>query len=471
MVVPGSGPAPAFRMRARTSGVAMMSARPTQPRASSSSRTTDRPATEGEDGDGRVDLDDGPSVDLTFLGAAALVGLGTGAAVAVFKTSIAAVVAACYSGDDLVMPWARRAGLGGPAVLIPAAGGLAVGLLRLASPRNQLGPGLAEHVAEVEREIPLRVSAPLARAIAAVATLGTGSALGPEGPSVEIGVSISRIVGWALPPRARAARRGVDDGGAVCDGTLRQQRELIAAGAAAGVAAGFNAPLAGVFFALEVVSEAVRAAVPAEEASAEEASAGGRGGQRSSQRGLALRQDLAELDIKSSEAIAATVISALVAAVAVQYLLGDDLALRPGDYSTAGSLVQLPLYVGLGVLSGGVALLFKWASETSRELFARLGDGSAAGDPSWAVLSRPAVGGLACGLVGAAFPQALIQPWNLPRPCTGLALAWHWPCTDLALTLHWPSTGRPLTVHWPSAGLPLTFHGLPSGSLLRVLDA
>ena len=93
---------------------------------------------------------------MRFLLAAVLIGILTGLAITVFKTSIAEVAAACYNGDEVVMPMARRMGLGGTAVLIPAGGGLVVGLLRLASPRAQLGPGLAEHVAEVERAVPCK---------------------------------------------------------------------------------------------------------------------------------------------------------------------------------------------------------------------------------------------------------------------------------------------------------------------------
>lgn len=69
---------------------------------------------------------------------------------------------------------------------------------------------------------------------AAVATLGSGGALGLEGPAVHLGATVGRFTGNRLPrydgPRHRA---------------------LLAAGAAAGVSAVFKAPATGVLFALE----------------------------------------------------------------------------------------------------------------------------------------------------------------------------------------------------------------------------
>lgn len=75
----------------------------------------------------------------------------------------------------------------------------------------------------------------LGKTLAAVATLGTGNSLGPEGPAVELGVASSRWVS------------------AMSNLSVQRQRMLLGAGAAAGVAAGFNAPIAGIFFALEIV--------------------------------------------------------------------------------------------------------------------------------------------------------------------------------------------------------------------------
>src|SRR5690606_3578979 len=84
------------------------------------------------------------------------------------------------------------------------------------------------------RPLPMRPA--LGRIAAGVATLGSGGALGFEGPSLYIGA----IIGTAIQTRVpRMLSR--DDG-----------KVLMVAGAAAGVAAIFKAPATGAVFALEV---------------------------------------------------------------------------------------------------------------------------------------------------------------------------------------------------------------------------
>lgn len=277
------------------------------------------------------------------------------------------------------------------------------------------------------------------RSAAAVATLGTGNSLGPEGPSVEVGLSISRLVADALndmetqlrnnitvstptdgpnaqgvPASSRFPWRyddGLADGGDDADGlALRRHRQLIAAGAAAGVAAGFNAPLAGVFFSLEVVSEAVRSAV----VPPKELELAAKRGESEATVDLSALRDSAELDVKSKEAISAIVIAALVSALVIQTTLGQELALQPGVFGVTNRLIELPLYVGLGALAGGVALAFQVASSASRNFFQGIAaplptsDGSdSPDDDRLGIVLRPVLGGLACGLIGVAYPQVL----------------------------------------------------------------
>ena len=87
-----------------------------------------------------------------------------------------------------------------------------------------------------DSEYPLRWRAFVARVAAAVTTLGSGGAMGLEGPSMYGGSAL----GAAIQRRVPASFRGAD------------YRTLLVAGAAAGVAAIFKAPATGAIFALEV---------------------------------------------------------------------------------------------------------------------------------------------------------------------------------------------------------------------------
>ncbi len=87
-----------------------------------------------------------------------------------------------------------------------------------------------------DSEYPLRWRAFVGRIAAAVTTLGTGGAMGLEGPSMYGGSALGAMIQRRLP----ASFRGAD------------YRTLLVAGAAAGVAAIFKAPATGAIFALEV---------------------------------------------------------------------------------------------------------------------------------------------------------------------------------------------------------------------------
>lgn len=85
-------------------------------------------------------------------------------------------------------------------------------------------------------EYPLRPRAFLGRIAASITTLGSGGAMGLEGPSMYAGSALGAMIQRRLP----ASFRGAD------------HRTLLVAGAAAGVAAIFKTPATGAIFALEV---------------------------------------------------------------------------------------------------------------------------------------------------------------------------------------------------------------------------
>jgi chloride channel protein, CIC family len=87
-----------------------------------------------------------------------------------------------------------------------------------------------------DHEYRLRPRYLVARIFAAIATLGSGGALGLEGPSLYGGASIGSLLQNKLPRPFRGS----------------DHRTLLVAGAAAGVAAIFKAPATGAIFALEV---------------------------------------------------------------------------------------------------------------------------------------------------------------------------------------------------------------------------
>jgi chloride channel protein, CIC family len=114
-----------------------------------------------------------------------------------------------------------------------AATAVAAGLVRRISPDAE-GSGIPQVEAAIrggERGRPIRNA--VVKFVGGLLAIGSGLALGREGPSVQMGHSIADIV-------ARLFRRGDLD-----------SRVLFAAGAGAGLATAFNAPIAGAVFVLE----------------------------------------------------------------------------------------------------------------------------------------------------------------------------------------------------------------------------
>jgi CIC family chloride channel protein len=156
---------------------------------------------------------------------AAAVGLATGFAVALFETIVVEVML------EHLLELPLWVGAVAPGV------GLAGAALSLRYIGRGASAGAADEYIKAFHHPTHRlgVRAGLARIIAAVSTLGTGAAMGLEGPSVFLGSTIGAQAHERLPRRLRGERRA-----------------LLVAGAAAGVAAIFKAPATGAVFALEV---------------------------------------------------------------------------------------------------------------------------------------------------------------------------------------------------------------------------
>jgi len=227
-----------------------------------------------------------------------------------------------------------------PVVLGPVLGGLLVGLLRLVA--KDLGPSLPSLMAMADGRMQAAAKLPFARLLGASISLGSGASLGPEGPSVESGGNIGLWLG---------RRAGL---------TPEALRALVGAGVAAGLAAGFRAPIAGVFFAFEG----------------------------------------AYSTIPGRPSLRAVLVAAVSSTLVIQLGLGDQPIFRLPSYEVRSPL-ELPLYLGLGLLASGVSLalvrlLALGRSAPVQQRLQRL--------PPWLLTS---LGGLGVGLMALGFPQVL----------------------------------------------------------------
>lgn len=161
-----------------------------------------------------------------FVFAAAVVGAITGFAVAGFERLTVDVVFA--RGVAKLPLW----------LLAFAPGiGLAIATFWLRGPGRGLSASTADEYLDAFHDgKPLSMHDLAHRVVAAVATLGTGGALGLEGPAIYVGATIGAV----LQRRFRRLLVGAD------------LNLLLVAGAAAGIAAIFKAPATGAVFALEV---------------------------------------------------------------------------------------------------------------------------------------------------------------------------------------------------------------------------
>eukprot|EP00584_Thalassiosira_punctigera_P021883 CAMPEP_0172573934 /NCGR_PEP_ID=MMETSP1067-20121228/136447_1 /TAXON_ID=265564 ORGANISM="Thalassiosira punctigera, Strain Tpunct2005C2" /NCGR_SAMPLE_ID=MMETSP1067 /ASSEMBLY_ACC=CAM_ASM_000444 /LENGTH=724 /DNA_ID=CAMNT_0013366557 /DNA_START=114 /DNA_END=2288 /DNA_ORIENTATION=+ len=381
---------------------------------------------------------------------AILIGLLTGTNIAVFKTAVEFVRGALY-GDgiklplfSLALPAQWQSGLEGmlttstswklsesvPMSAIPAAGGLVVGaLLRFG---GDMPPGLRDTVKEVDLDSIRSSNATpptelvscmkdiqppserndlprfFRKALAATATLGTGNSLGPEGPSVEAGMSLSRLLmnndasklPWVFGMLEDDDMSEVER----VNRKMSRDRLLLACGAAAGVSAGFNAPLSGVFFALEIVQNALVSVDLPVGKEREDADFDGDDNARMKSANVG-GEALALQQINISAILLASVVSALT----IQLLLGNELALRLGSFDFNNPLLELPLYLILGAMSGITAAIFSGVAQFLKNVF----DGEK-GSPlvretfqSIPKYAKPLIGSLVCGVVGVYIPQVL----------------------------------------------------------------
>ena len=245
-------------------------------------------------------------------------------------------------------------------LVLPAIGGLLVGLINSFILRRPPGHGIPEVVETVARgRDRLHARHAWAKAVTSSLTIGSGGSAGVEGPIIHIGSTVGSVVAHLLHIGREHAS------------------VLIGAGAAATMAGIFNAPIAGVMFVLEVVLRdfSLKTFIPIVVASV------------------------------FGTAVAQTFAHDTGPVFALSGVLGEVVAAHPFRLGEA-----IP-YILLGLLCGLMGVALAASMRLSERLWL------ATPLPRWC---RPAAGGLALGVLGLVFlPLPDILPDYGPPPFYG----------------------------------------------------
>jgi len=222
-------------------------------------------------------------------------------------------------------------------LLLPVGGGLIIGLLWHHLPATMARVGVVhvmERLAHHQARLPMMNA--VLQFVGASLAIVSGQSVGREGPGIHLGATAGSQLGqWIGLPN-------------------NSIRTLVGCGVAAAIGAGFNTPLAGVILAMEVVM---------------------------------MEYTLA--------GFAPVILAAVSATALTRWVFGSApaFAVPPLDM---GSVLELPVVLGAGILIGALAAIFirvlEWTSRYSQPL------------PRWL---RPLLGGVVVGLCALGFPQVM----------------------------------------------------------------
>ena len=172
--------------------------------------------------------------EIRLLLLAAVIGVVTAGAAVAFHELIDLTRNLLYERlDPLLDLYGRRIAL---LAVIPALGGLVVGVITRYVLRAREGHGIVDVMESVVRSRGyVKPLSAIEKILTAAITIGSGGSAGAEGPIVQIGAAIASGVGQLV----KSAKPFMP--------------LLIGAGSAAGISAIFNAPFGGVLFTLEVI--------------------------------------------------------------------------------------------------------------------------------------------------------------------------------------------------------------------------
>jgi CIC family chloride channel protein len=181
-----------------------------------------------------------PLATLPLYGLSVVIGAVAGLGAVLFRGLIAVLHNLLFLGQ---LSWIYDANAHTPAspwgagiIAVPVLGAIGVAFLVKNFAPEAKGHGVPEVVEAIYYDRGLiRPVVVLVKAVASALSIGSGAAVGREGPIIQIGSAFGSSVGQLLPV------------------PVWQRLTMIAAGAAGGIAATFNTPVGGVLFAVEIV--------------------------------------------------------------------------------------------------------------------------------------------------------------------------------------------------------------------------
>lgn len=224
--------------------------------------------------------------------------------------------------------------------IITTLGGLVAGIIVFSLAPEAEGHGTDAAIGAFHQGKPIRARIPLIKLVASAITIGTGGSAGREGPSAQISAGFGSLLADLLHLNTQ------------------DRRIAVATGIGAGIGAIFRAPLGGAILAAEI-----------------------------------LYKD--DLEVEA-------ILPALIASIVGYSLFGSwsgwDPIFTPPANIAFTSPPQLLYYVALGLLCGGVGILYGRGFYGITHVFHRLPL------PRWI---KPGIGGLLVGLIGLLLPQSL----------------------------------------------------------------
>jgi len=158
-----------------------------------------------------------------------IIGFLGGLGAAVLKYLIHFFQQILWGNEHYISPWYFK-------LLIPVGGAFVVGMIIYFFSREAKGHGVPEVMEAIAiKNGVIRARVVISKVVASALTIGSGGAVGREGPIIQTGAAIGSVIGQFFKL------------------SKRRMQTLVGCGAAAGITAAFNTPIAGAMFSVEIL--------------------------------------------------------------------------------------------------------------------------------------------------------------------------------------------------------------------------